>query len=480
MIDVTNDKRRVAIIGGGISGLTAAYYLQEQIRSSQIPIEIVLIEASHRFGGKIQTVIEDGYQIEKGPDSFTDHKGTVAAFATKLNIEKQLVRSKEERKFVAVNEELHAVPKGVKFGIPTDMTSFLTSDLVSWSGKVRATFDFLRPQGKMTEDQSLGQWVRQRLGGEVLENLTEPLLSGIYNGDIDELSLQAVLPFLSTHSNPSSGLIQSIKSYTRSATYLTDEEQSFSFEGGLETFVDALLQQLTEVKLKKGVRVTSIQKCDGQMLLSLNNQSSIKADAVIVATTHTIAQSLFREEQLLVELRDIPLNTVATVSLAFDESQIATDFTGTDFVVSRNNDVSITAATFMNRKWQNTVPKGKVLIKAYIGRVGDEAIVELSDKGIEKVVLQDLHRLIGITGAPEKVMVTRYKDAMPQYTIGHLERVRKSKEKLHEVYPTIRLIGNTYDGISIPKCIRQAIESVEQIMQELKDKEDGSIDCENR
>ncbi|AMA63104.1 protoporphyrinogen oxidase [Kurthia sp. 11kri321] len=469
MIDVTNDKRRVAIIGGGISGLTAAYYLQEQAKSAQLPIEIVLIEASHRFGGKIQTIVEDGYQIEKGPDSFTDHKGTVATLAKKLKVEKQLVRSKEERKFVAVNEELHAVPKGVQFGIPTEMTPFLTSDLVSWSGKARATFDFLRPQGKMTEDQSLGQWVRQRLGGEVLENLTEPLLSGIYNGDIDELSLQAVLPFLSTHSKTSSGLIQSMKSYTRSSDYLTDAEQSFSFVGGLETFVDALIHELTEVKLKKSVRVTNIQKSNHQLLLSLNNQSSIKADAVIIATSHTIAQSLFHEKQLLQELDGIPLNTVATVSLAFDETQIAHHFTGTDFVVSRNNDLSITAATFMNRKWQGTAPNGKVLIKAYIGRVGDEAIVELSDKGIEKVVLQDLHRLVGITGAPEKVIVTRYKNAMPQYTIGHLERVRKSKESLYEAYPTIRLIGNTYDGISIPKCVRQAIESAEQIMQELKD-----------
>lgn len=467
MMYVTNDKRRVAIIGGGITGLTAAYYLQRQMRQLDLPVEIVLIEASHRLGGSIQTVMEDGYQIEKGPDSFTDHRGTIAKLAASLGLEDQLIKSKKSKKYVAVNDELYAVPKGVQFGIPTKMKPLMASELVSWSGKARATMDFLRPQDKVEEDQSLGHFLRKRLGGEVVENITEPLLSGIYNGDIDQLSLQAVLPFLSTYGNSSNSLINGVRAYTQAPEFLIDHQQSFSFLGGVSKLVEEIENQLTEVQLIKSVRVTSIKKIEGKLSITLNNSTSIKADAVLIAAPHTVAQKLFDEKEIFEPLMEMPLNSVATVSLIFEHNQIDAGFSGTGFVVSRSSDLSITSATFMSRKWQPIVPEGKEIIRAYIGRMGDEVVIDLSDKEIEKVVLQDLHRLIGITGAPEKVVVTRFKHSMPQYTIGHLQQVTDVKERLNELYPTVRVAGNSYNGISLPKCVSQAQESMEEIIREL-------------
>lgn len=468
MIDVMNEKRRVAIIGGGITGLTAAYYLQQKVREQQLPVEIVLIESTHRLGGKIHTILEDGYQIEKGPASFTDHKGTVAQLAADLGLTNQLVNSMEDKKFVAVNEELYAVPEGVQFGIPTKMKPFMASDLVSWSGKARATFDFLRPNSKLADDQSLGNLLRNRLGNEVVENITEPLLAGIYSGDIDQLSVDAVLPFLAKYSDSTSSLINGVKAYTQAPEFLVDHQKSFSFIGGLNALIDELENQLTAVKVKKSERVLSIKQLPNkQLTLSLNNTSTIKADAVFIAAPHTVAQSLLADKSIFCELKDMPLNTIATVSLMFDEKQISKKFTGTDVVISRNSDFSVTSATIMNRKWKNVVPKGKEMIKVFIGRLGDEAIVELSDKEIEKVILQDLHRLIGITGAPEKVIVTRFKNAMPQYTIGHAKHVQIVKEKLKQAYPMVRVGGNSYDGISLPKCITQAKDNMEHLLQEL-------------
>lgn len=467
MIEVMNNKRRVAIIGGGITGLVAAYHLQQQMLEKKLPLEIVIFEASHRFGGKIQTLIKDDYLIETGPDSFTDHRGIVAELAAKLNIKNQLVSSKEDKKFVAVNEELYAVPQGVQFGIPTKMKPFMASDLVSWSGKARAILDFLRPHDQLASDQSLGKWMRKRLGDEVVENITEPVLSSIYNGDIDQLSLEAVLPFLKEFGNSSNGLIGAVRSYTQDPSYLINHQQSFSFIGGLSRLVVELESQLTEVKLKKSVRVTSIEKMGEQLKLSLNNLSTVNVDAVLIAAPHTVAQTLLKNKDVLSDLKDIPLNTVATVSFVFDEGQISKEFTGTDFVVSRKSDISITSASFLNRKWPNIVPAGKELIKLYVGKVGDEAIVELSDKEIEKVVLQDLHRLIGLTGAPSSMVVTRFKNAIPQYIVGHAERIRSVKEKLYEVYPTVRVAGNSYDGISLPKCISQAEANAEALLNEL-------------
>lgn len=467
MIDVKNEKRRVAIIGGGITGLVAAYYLQEQMREQKLPLEIVLIESSHRLGGQIHTVVENGYLIEKGPAFFTDRRGTVMNLAEKLGLRDQLVSSIEDKKFVAIDEELYAVPQGVQFGIPTQMKPFMASDLVSWSGKARATLDFLRPQENLENDQSLGKWMRKRLGDEVVENITEPVLSGIYNGDIDQLSLEAVLPFLQPDKTASTGLIKSVKNYTQATDYLEDHQRNFSFIGGLSSLVDELENQLTEVKLLKSVRVQSVEKMGEQLMLSLNNGAMINTDAVLIATPHPIAQSLLTNKELLNDLNDIPLNSVATVSLVFDEDQIARDFKGTDVVVSRKSDFAITSATFMNRKWPNLVPQGKELIKAYIGRIGDEAIIELSDKEIEKTIVQDLDRLIGVTGVPSTVVVTRFKKSMPQYVVGHAERVRLAKEKLYEVHPKIRLAGNSYDGISLPKCISQAEENAESLLKEL-------------
>lgn len=465
---MTDNKRRVAIIGGGITGLAAAYHLQQQVERQGLQIEIVIIEASHRFGGYIQTVNENGYQIEKGPDSFTDHKGTIAQLASELGLAEQLVKSRDDRKYVAVNEDLYAVPKGVQFGIPTEITPFMTSDLVSWSGKARATLDFLLPQGKLEGDQSLGIWMRKRLGGEVVENIAEPLLSGIYNGDIDQLSLEAVLPFLPEYKTNSKGLMSSVRAYTRAPDFVNNYLQSFSFLGGLSTLVDALIQQLSDIKLKNGVRVSSIKKMDNQLMLSLNNQSSIKVDGVMIAASHKIAETFFLEKEIFEDLQSMPLNTVATISMIFDVNQISPDFKGTDFYISRNSDVSITSATFMSRKWEHITPKDKELIKVYIGRTGDEAIVELSDRDIEKVVLQDLHKLIGLKGMPEKVIISRHKKSMPQYIVGHTKSVENVKRKLHEHYPTIRLAGNSYDGISLPKCIAQAQISAEELLKEME------------
>ncbi|MFB9220699.1 protoporphyrinogen oxidase [Kurthia sibirica] len=463
---MTKQLRRVAIIGGGITGLAAAYRLQQQAREQQLPIEIVLIESFHRFGGKIHTVLTDNIVFEKGPESFVDRLGIIEELASSLGISDQLVHSIREDGYVAVNEDLYAVPKGVVFGVPTQMKPFMTSDLVSWSGKARATLDFLRPQKKVDVDQSLGKLMRKRFGEEVVDNIVEPLLSGVFNGDIDELSYKATLPFLQNE-EVSKSLIQGVRTYTQQSDNMQFKRQRSTFLGGLSTLVDELVKQLTDVKLVKGVRVTAIKKLGDQLMLSLNNDTSIKIDGVIIATPHTVAQQLIKESELLASLNDIPLNSVATVSMSFDLSQLPKSFKGTDIFVSRNSDVSITSATLSSRIWSNIAPKDKLLIRAYIGKLGDEAIVDLSDKEIEKLVLQDLQLLVGLTGQPQKTIVTRWKHSMPQYTIGHTDKVKLAKQKLAIAYPTIRLAGNSYEGISLSKCVTQANDSADELLHEL-------------
>ena len=187
-------KKKVMIVGGGITGLSAAYYLQKEIKEKSLPIEIKLVEASNRVGGVIATVKKDGFVIEKGPDSIIARKKSGLNLIEELGLKDKVISNTAGKSYILVNGKLHTMPEGSFMGIPTKVTPFAFSGLFSPAGKIRAAADFILPKGKPQTDQSLGKFFRRRLGNEVVENLIEPLLSGIYAGDIDDLSLMALFP----------------------------------------------------------------------------------------------------------------------------------------------------------------------------------------------------------------------------------------------------------------------------------------------
>lgn len=470
MIHVTDKKRRVAVIGGGITGLAAAFYLQEQAKLHHYPLEIVLLEASHRLGGKLQTLRKDGFIIERGPDSFIDRRGIVSALATKLGIDHDMIKTAHAKTYIAINnKELQPVPTSNILGIPTQIKPFMTSSLVSWSGKVRATADWILPPSRIDGDQSLGKFVRRRFGEEFVQNVIEPFLSGVFSGDIDELSLAATLPILRDYEQQSGSLMRGVR---RELTAIdgrgfTKEYNAFNvqtFAQGMDTLVDALVAQL-DCHLMKGVRVQSMTKYKEQLSLSLNNKSTLAVDGVVLAIPHQSACKLFTDD-LLQDLKDIPSNTVATVSMIFNEADVP-DFDGTDIFMSRNSDYSLTSLTYEHKKWTGVAPKGYALLNCYIGRTGDAAIVELSDSEIEKTLIDDLQQLSGVRMQPIETIVSRWKDSMPQYTIGHIERLQRAKASLHTHFPTVHLAGNSYEGISLANCIEQGYNNAQAVLTQL-------------
>jgi len=187
-------RKKVAIVGGGITGLSVAFYLQSEIKKNHLPIDVVLIEAKPRLGGKIETIKRDGFIIERGPDSFLERKKSATQLAKDVGLGDYLVNNDVGQSFVLVGDKLHPIPKGAVMGVPTNIASFATSGLFSLTGKLRASFDLFLPKKKVDGDQSLGGFFGRRLGSEVVENLIEPLLSGIYAGDIYNLSLLAIFP----------------------------------------------------------------------------------------------------------------------------------------------------------------------------------------------------------------------------------------------------------------------------------------------
>lgn len=455
MIDVTEQKRRVAVIGGGITGLTAAFYLQQQAKDQKLPLEIVLIEATHRLGGKIQTIRKDNFIIERGPESFIDHKQIIEELSKQLGIENELIENTAGKTYVAVNKQLSPIPKGSILGIPTEIIPFAKSDVISWSGKVRAVLDLLLPPSNTKEDQSLGEFLRKRFGEEVVENLIEPVVSGIFSGDIDQLSLHETLPILAEVCLNHRSVIKGIQKENKLLNEEDTTQTSTTFKNGLESLIDALEKSLELAVVYKSVRVESIIKVHGQIRLLLNNQNVIPVDGAVIATPHHVATKLFAHEGILKSLHEIPVNTVATVSMIFPKKAIQREIDGNELVVSRNSDYSITACTLIHHKWPHMIPKEYAMLKSYIGRSGDETIVELSDNEIEKVVLQDLKGMLKIDEKPIQTVVSRYRNSMPQYLIGHRTKVEKAKRELYETYPTVRLAGNAYEGIRLTDCITQ-------------------------
>ena len=359
-------------------------------------------------------------------------------------------------------------------GIPTEIGPFLKTDLFSVAGKIRAAGDLILPRSDIEGDQSLGSFFRRRFGGEIVENLIEPLLSGVYAGDIDHMSLQSTFPQFYEVEKKHRSLILGMKktapkqSATKERTRVTKKEGAFhTFRNGLETLVEAIEEQLEPGSVMKGVKVAAIESAGNQTIIELNNGRKIEADAVIMTTGHEVAGKLFAPHGLLQDLRKIPTTSVATVALAFPEESVVQDKEGTGFLVARSSDYSITANTWTHRKWPTTTPKGKVLLRAFVGRAGDEAIVDLPDDEIEKIVLNDLGKILGIKGKPDFTVITRWKEDRPQYRVGHKQRVEAARAELKEKFPQVKLAGASYNGVGLPDCIDQGKAAVKEIMEEL-------------
>jgi protoporphyrinogen/coproporphyrinogen III oxidase len=470
---VAEDKQKVVIIGGGIAGLTTAYYLQKIVQENKLPIEIKLIEASHRLGGKLQTVVRDGFTIERGPDSFLARKTSMIRLAKEVGMENQLISNSTGKSYVLVNEKLHPMPGGSIMGIPTEIGPFITTGLFSIPGKMRAAADFILPRSPGGKDQSLGVFFRRRLGDEVVENLIEPLLSGIYAGDIDQMSLISTFPqFYEVEQKHRSLILGMNKTKPPKSKRQENKVQTkgafLTFKSGLQSFAEAIEAQLDPQFILKGHRVDKVTKSNNQYEISLNNGKVFMADCIVAATPHLVTQSMFSQYNFFDPFKSVPSTSVATVALAFPEEAIKRDIEGTGFVVSRNEDYSITACTWTHKKWAHSTPKGKVLLRCYVGRAGDETIVDLSDDRIIKIVLDDLSKTMDITMKPDFAIVSRWKDSMPQYTVGHKQRLETIQNQVKSELPGVFLAGASYGGVGVPDCIDQGEAAVKGVLEYLK------------
>ncbi|WP_066295050.1 protoporphyrinogen oxidase [Bacillus sp. FJAT-29937] len=466
---MSEQKKRVVIIGGGITGLTAAFYLQKEASVKGLPLDIRLIESTDRLGGKMQTVVRDGFVIERGPDSFLARKQSASRLAAEVGMEDKLIRNTAGKSYVLVKDRLHPMPGGSVMGIPTQIAPFVTTGLFSFAGKARAAADFILPKSSPANDQSLGKFFRRRLGDEVVENLIEPLLSAIYAGDIDKLSLMSTFPqFYQVEQKYKSLILGMKKSTPATPLKKTGEKKDkgifLTFSSGLQSFADALESRLEPNSVMKGCKVERISKKENRYVIELSGGAQLDADSIIMTVPHHITQSVFSDYRFFDSFKDMSSTSVATIALAFPEEAIEKDIEGTGFVVTRNSDYTITACTWTHKKWPHTTPAGKVLIRCYVGRPGDEEVVELPDDELIKIVLKELNRTMNITMDPDFAVISRWKDSMPQYTVGHKERIEKVKTHLASELPGVFLAGSSFEGLGMPDCIDQGEATVEKVL----------------
>lgn len=465
---MSEQKKRVVIIGGGITGLTAAFYLQKEVSAKGLPLEVRLIEATDRLGGKMQTVVRDGFVIERGPDSFLARKQSASRLAKEVGMEDNLIRNTAGKSFVLVKDRLHPMPGGSVMGIPTQMAPFVTTGLFSFAGKARAAADFILPNSNPANDQSLGKFFRRRLGDEVVENLIEPLLSGIYAGDIDRLSFMSTFPQFYQVEQKYKSLILGMKKATpaspKKAGNKPDKGIFLTINTGLQSFVDAIESKLEPHSVMKGCKVERISKKENKYEIELNGGDQLQADSIIMSVPHHITHSVFSDYHFFDSFMEMSSTSVATIALAFPEAAINKDIEGTGFVVSRNSDYTITACTWTHKKWPHTTPAGKVLIRCFVGRPGDENVVDLSDDELVKIVLSELNKTMNITMDPDFAVISRWIDSMPQYTVGHKERIEKVKTHLASELPGVFLAGSSFEGLGMPDCIAQGEAAVEKVL----------------
>lgn len=475
-------EKRIAVIGGGMTGLSAAHYLTEACKREGLSARITLIEADGRLGGKVKTIRRDGFVIEQGPDSFLARKTPIIDLTKELGLLSELVPvNATAGSFIYHRGVLHRMPRGMQLGIPTRIAPFVTTGLISPLGKARGLLDLVLPRGSADRDVALGAFLRRRLGHEVAERIAEPLLSGIYAGNLDELSLMATFPqFRALEQEHRSLILGMAKSRKRGgaphrhgpelpegiagAAFLT-------YRNGLSSLVEALALRLRDVRILTGESVKRLRWRDNEAVATLAGGEELSFDAAVVTVPNHQVSAMLDGLGGEADLINIPYASVANVVLGFRKSDTAgRRNAGSGFVVARKEGLAITACTVTSEKWPHTAPEDVLLVRCYVGRHGDPRGIEWSDGTMLEAVREDLRRTLGIRAEPLFASITRWPRAMPQYAVGHREKIARFREALKGRMPGVTATGAGFGGVGLPDCIGQGRQAAEQTIAYLSGK----------
>lgn len=480
---------RIAIIGGGIAGLSAAWTLEKARRAGE-PLEYDLYEAAGRLGGVISSESVDGCVVEGGPDSFLTEKPAAAALCRELGIADQLLPSNDaERKtWILVKNRLIPLPDGLMFMVPTKLIPTALTPLFSWSTKLRMAREFLFPPEPAKEDESVAAMTRRHFGQETVDRLVSPLLSGVYGGDASQLSVRAVLPRMVAMEREHRSLTRAMlaarrKAPTPSGNPSPARSLFTTLRGGMRLMVDGIAAQLAPGSIHLSTPVQALHHnsedcadpkppdcrytCGWTLETAFGEE---KFDGIILALPAWAAAALLRPVDRLIGglLADIPYSSSITVTMGFNRLDLRRLPPGFGYLVPPTEKRSMLACTFVHAKFAGRTPLDKGVLRCFLGGAGNDSLLNESDTHLTEIVLKELREILGLEAKPEFVRITRSRRAMAQYGVGHLERLRAIRDNVVQL-PGLALAGNAYEGIGVPDCIRTGQQAAETVIKALKE-----------
>lgn len=482
--------KRIAIIGGGIAGLSAAWALEKARRAatdSADAFEYHLFESAGRLGGVISSEIVDGCVVEGGPDSFLTEKPAAAALCRELGIDEQLLPSndRERRTYIVVKNRLIPLPDGLMFMVPTKLVPTILTPLFSWSTKLRMAREFLFPPAPASGDESVAAMTRRHFGQETVDRLVSPLLSGVYGGDASQLSVRAVLPRMVTMEQEHRSLSRAMLAARKTAAPPSASGRKpgaprtlfTTLRNGMVQMVDGIAGQLQPGSIHLNSLVTGIARVDSEIDGEKRDRgwrvetahSKETYGGIVLALPAWASANLLRPVDMGVAngLSVVAYSSSITVTMGFELADLANLPPGFGFLVPATEHRSMLACTFVHAKFAGRTPAGKGVLRCFLGGAGKDSLLHESDSNLTEIVLKELATIVGVRAQPTFVRIARSRRAMAQYGVGHLERMQLIRDGVANL-PGLALAGNAYEGIGVPDCIRTGQQAAESVLRSLQ------------
>jgi len=460
---------RIAVVGGGISGLAAAHRVVELCPGARV----VLLERRSRLGGVLETVHENGFQVEQSADNFITTFPWGLELCRRLGLSDELVQTNpaHRRTFVVRSGRLCKLPDGFMMMAPARMWPLAVTPILSPLGKLRAGLEYFIPPRKDDADESMAAFVRRRLGREVFERLVEPLVSAVYAADMEKLSVLATLPRFRGMEREHGSLIRAMR--RQAAVRRKSHRESgaryslfVTLRQGLSSLIEALAARLPEGAVRLRTPVERIERRADGWRLSLGEGTVEEFDGVILATPAHVAARLLEpiDAELGRQLGSIQHEGTAILSVAYGRHQIAHPLDGMGFVAPAVEKSPILAASFSSQKYTHRAPEGMELLRVFVGGARRPEMAEMDAAELKRQVLGELAELLGIRGRPSYSRVAHWPGTMPQYHVGHNELVAAIEARTAKL-TNLELAGNAYRGVGIPHCIHSGEQAAERLLE---------------